>query len=385
MLERVTKPCGSDSTLQNPLRDRADGRKSEAFLELEGITRRIGDLTILDHVSLSVEEGQFVSLLGPSGCGKTTLLRIASGLAPCEAGVVRLAGADITGVPAHRRNMGVVFQNYALFPHLSVAENVAFGLKAQRRDRAAISSIVTECLNMVQLSGFADRRISSLSGGQQQRVAVARALAVRPKLVLLDEPFSALDRKLRELMQIELRRLLRSVNMTAVFVTHDQDEALVMSDRIAVMNGGRIEDFSDPASIYSRPKSLFAFDFVGLSTRMAARVRAADGEMVTLDTNYGAIRAKAKFFPGTSVVVGVRPESMRLAADRSDSSNEDQNRLKLPLTDVVFQGSKRHLHFAAQEADRVVAEVNPTASESLETGSDFIVSWRIQDTLVFPA
>jgi putative spermidine/putrescine transport system ATP-binding protein len=359
--------------------------RSEAFLELDGITRRIGDLTILDDVSLSVEEGQFVSLLGPSGCGKTTLLRIASGLVPSEAGTVRLAGADITRVPAHKRNMGVVFQHYALFPHLNVAENVAFGLKAQRRERSTIASSVAECLDMVQLSGFADRRISSLSGGQQQRVAVARALAVRPRLVLLDEPFSALDRKLRELMQIELRRLLRSVNMTAIFVTHDQDEALVMSDRIAVMNGGRIEDCSDPASIYSRPKTLFAFDFLGLSTRMAARVRQADGEMLTLDTKYGQIRAKAKFHPGTAVVVGVRPESMGLAAERPGAASKDENRLKLRLTDVVFQGSKRHLHFAAQESDRLIAEVNPNASETLEAGRDFAVSWRIQDTLVFPA
>jgi putative spermidine/putrescine transport system ATP-binding protein len=385
MLDNVAKFQGFNNTMQPEHLDSANGRNSEAFLKLEGITRRIEDLTILDDVSLSVEEGEFISLLGPSGCGKTTLLRVASGLAPCDSGAVRLAGIDITGVQAHRRNMGVVFQNYALFPHLSVAENVAFGLKAQRRDRAAISSIVAECLAMVQLAGFGDRRISSLSGGQQQRVAVARALAVRPKLVLLDEPFSALDRQLRELMQIELRRLLRSVNMTVIFVTHDQDEALVMSDRIAVMNRGRIEDYSDPASIYSRPKSLFAFDFVGRSTQMAARVRQANGDMLTLDTKYGAVRAKGKFHPGTSVVVGVRPESIGPSEDGSDSADEVRNRLKFRLTDIVFQGSKRHLHFAAQESDRLVAEVNSATLNAFETDSELAVSWRVQDTLVFPA
>lgn len=384
MLDTVAKLQGVSSIMQPQPIDRAGGRTSEAFLKLEGITRRIEQQTILDDVSLSVEEGQFISLLGPSGCGKTTLLRVASGLAPCDSGTVRLAGMDITGVPAHKRNMGVVFQNYALFPHLSVAENVAFGLKAQRRDRAAIPSIVAECLAMVQLAGFGDRRISSLSGGQQQRVAVARALAVRPKLVLLDEPFSALDRQLREVMQIELRRLLRSVNMTVIFVTHDQDEALVMSDRIAVMNRGRIEDYSDPASIYSRPKSLFAFDFVGLSTRMAARVVAADGDMLTLDTKYGSVRAKGRFYPGTSVIVGVRPESIGPAGDKSDAAGEDRNRLKLWLTDIVFQGSKRHLHFAAQESDRLVAEVNSAAINMFEPDSELSVSWRVQDTLVFP-
>lgn len=358
-------------------------RGSRAFLELEGITRQIDALTILDDVSLSVEEGQFISLLGPSGCGKTTLLRVASGLAPCDAGAVWLAGADITRIPAHRRNMGVVFQNYALFPHLNVAENVAFGLKAQRKARSEISSIVNECLNMVQLSDFADRRIASLSGGQQQRVAVARALALRPKLILLDEPFSALDRKLRELMQIELRRLLRSVNMTAIFVTHDQDEALIMSDRIAIMNQGRIEDCSDPASIYARPKSLFAFDFVGLSTRIAARVREASSDTVMLDTTYGPLRAKAKIRPGMDVMVGVRPESIGLAVEGIASSNEDCNELTLRLTDAVFQGSKRHLHFAAAESDRIVAEVSPTL-KNLDMGSELTISWRIQDTLVFP-
>jgi putative spermidine/putrescine transport system ATP-binding protein len=236
---------------------------------------------------------------------------------------------------------------------------------------------------MVQLSGFADRRISSLSGGQQQRIAVARALAVRPKLVLLDEPFSALDRKLRELMQIELRRLLRSVNMTAIFVTHDQDEALVMSDRIAVMNRGKIEDYADPASIYSRPRSLFSFDFVGLSTRIEARVREASGDMLTLETKYGIIRAKGKFFTGTSVVIGVRPESIRPTGDLP-SSNEDCNQLELRLTDIMFHGSKRHLHFAANEPDRIVAEVSPVGLGNLDVGNELAMSWRVQDTLVFP-
>jgi putative spermidine/putrescine transport system ATP-binding protein len=352
---------------------------------LRGVTKRYGGVAAVNDLSLEIAEAEFFSILGPSGCGKTTTLRLLGGFVVADEGEIFLEGRDVTAVPPYSRNVNTVFQSYALFDHLNVAENVAFGLKAQRRERSTIASSVAECLDMVQLSGFADRRISSLSGGQQQRVAVARALAVRPRLVLLDEPFSALDRKLRELMQIELRRLLRSVNMTAIFVTHDQDEALVMSDRIAVMNGGRIEDCSDPASIYSRPKTLFAFDFLGLSTRMAARVRQADGEMLTLDTKYGQIRAKAKFHPGTAVVVGVRPESMGLAAERPGAASKDENRLKLRLTDVVFQGSKRHLHFAAQESDRLIAEVNPNASETLEAGRDFAVSWRIQDTLVFPA
>jgi putative spermidine/putrescine transport system ATP-binding protein len=363
--------------------DVAAASKARPFLAIERVTRRIGDLTILDSVDLAVEQGQFISLLGPSGCGKTTLLRILSGLSPCDEGVVRLAGVDLTRIPAHNRNMGVVFQNYALFPHLTVAENIAFGLKARRSDRAAIAAVVDEHLALVQLSQFANRPISSLSGGQQQRVAVARALATKPKLVLLDEPFSALDRKLRESMQIELRALLRRVNITAIFVTHDQDEALIMSDRIAVMNKGRIEDFADPATIYSRPRSLFTFDFVGLSTRINARVSAVDGGMLTLDTKYGPVRARAGFALGTSVVVGVRPESIGLSAS-SIQPGAGANVLAMRLNDAVFQGSKRHLHFAAEAPDQVIAEVHPATQGVPEAGQPVRLSWQIEDTLVFP-
>jgi putative spermidine/putrescine transport system ATP-binding protein len=370
--------------MHGPSIDITGASDTKPFLRLEGVTRRIGDLTILDSVNLAVEQGQFISLLGPSGCGKTTLLRILSGLSPCDEGVVHLAGVNLTRIPAHKRNMGVVFQNYALFPHLTVAENIAFGLKARRADRAAIAAIVDEHLAMVQLSHFADRPITSLSGGQQQRVAVARALATKPKLVLLDEPFSALDRKLRESMQIELRALLRRVNITAIFVTHDQDEALIMSDRIAVMNRGRIEDFAGPATIYARPRSLFTFDFVGLSTRINARVSAVDGRMLTLDTKYGPVRAQANFALGTSVVIGIRPESIGLASGPSIQPGDDANILAMRMTDAVFHGSKRHLHFAADLPDQVIAEVHPSAAAIPELGQSAHLSWRVLDTLVFP-
>ena len=252
-----------------------------AFLDIAAAGKRFGAVTVLDGVDLAVARCEIVSLLGPSGCGKTTLLRIIAGLLPPDRGTVRLDGEDITAKPPHRRDVGVVFQNYALFPHLTVAENIAFGLEARRVARAEIAKTVPHLLALVHLAELADRSIKLLSGGQQQRVAVARALAVKPKLMLFDEPFSALDRKLRETMQIELKRLLREVGATAIFVTHDQDEALTMSDRVAVMNRGTIEQLAEPASIYHRPATPFALGFVGLSTRLYGVVRdRADGEVV---------------------------------------------------------------------------------------------------------
>ncbi|MBV8187131.1 MAG: ABC transporter ATP-binding protein, partial [Alphaproteobacteria bacterium] len=262
-----------------------------AFLDVTGAEKSFGAATVLGGVDLGVAGGEFVSLLGPSGCGKTTLLRIVAGLLAADRGRVRLDGEDITGRPPHRRDVGVVFQNYALFPHLTVAENVAFGLKARRRPAGEIGATVKRFLDLVHLADFADRSVRALSGGQQQRVAVARALAVRPKLLLLDEPFSALDRKLRETMQIELRRLLRELGTTSVFVTHDQDEALIMSDRIAVMNRGAIEQFDTPEAIYRRPQTAFVLEFVGLSVRLSGKVVAATAGKIEVDTALGRLRA----------------------------------------------------------------------------------------------
>src|SRR6056297_2947844 len=236
---------------------------------------------------VGVGGGELVSLLGPSGCGKTTLLRIVAGLITADTGDVLLDGRAITSVPVHRRNISVVFQSYALFPHLTVAENVAFGLRARGTAKGDTQGPVREALALVRMSDFADRPVAALSGGQQQRVAVARALIVNPMLLLLDEPFSALDRKLRETMQVELKALLRDRSMTAIFVTHDQDEAMGVSDRIAVMNAGRIEQFAAPSELYARPASAFVMDFVGLSTKLAGRVTGRDGSTLTIETAHG--------------------------------------------------------------------------------------------------
>src|SRR5437763_9170791 len=250
------------------------------YLDVRGVAKRFRDTPVIEDLDLQIKAGEFVSLLGPSGCGKTTLLRIIAGLLAADRGRVTLDGADITHVPAHKRNVGVVFQNYALFPHLTVAENVAFGLKARGTPTAEIESVVARALALVRLAEYGPRAIFALSGGQQQRIAVARALAVRPKLLLLDEPLSALDRKLRETMRMELGHLLHDLGITAIFVTHDQDEALVMSDRIAVMHAGRIEQFETPAAIYARPATPFVLDFVGMSTRLRGPVPAGPGDQL---------------------------------------------------------------------------------------------------------
>jgi putative spermidine/putrescine transport system ATP-binding protein len=349
-----------------------------AFLDIAGAEKSFGAATVLGGVDLGVAAGEFVSLLGPSGCGKTTLLRIIAGLLAADRGSVRLDGEDITARPPHRRDVGVVFQNYALFPHLTVAENVAFGLKARRRPAREIASTVTRFLDLVHLGDFADRSVRALSGGQQQRVAVARALAVRPKLLLLDEPFSALDRKLRETMQIELRRLLRELGTTSVFVTHDQDEALTMSDRIAVMNRGAIEQLDKPETIYRRPQTAFVLEFVGLSARLSGKVATSAAGNVEVDTALGRLRAAGNFVRGADVLLAVRPERVKVGADAA-------NRVSAPLRDAVFQGSKIQLHFDVRDGDQLMVETADIAGGIPAPGTQLTLGWAIADTLVYPA
>ena len=290
---------------------------TDRYLNVLSVTKQFGSTVVLKDLDLSVGRSEFVSLLGPSGCGKTTLLRLIAGLQSLDTGRILINDSDITRVAAHKRNIGVVFQNYALFPHLTVEQNVAFGLVAQRQPQADITRRVADALALVRMQDFAGRRISALSGGQQQRVAVARAIVVKPTLLLLDEPFSALDRKLRETMQIEMRHLLRELGITSIFVTHDQDEALVMSDRIAVMNNGRIEQLGTPAEVYGQPSTLHVMEFVGQSTRLAGRVGAGGrpaSEAMTVETPLGVIRAPQRGAGPMSgpVIVGVRPECIAL-------------------------------------------------------------------------
>jgi putative spermidine/putrescine transport system ATP-binding protein len=345
------------------------------------VSKRFGTATVLSELSIAVSRGEFVSLLGPSGCGKTTLLRIIAGLLAPDTGSISVAGRDLTRVAAHKRNIGVVFQNYALFPHLTVAENVAFGLQARRTPKAEIAARVKEALSLVRMSDFADRGTTSLSGGQQQRIAVARSIAVKPALLLLDEPFSALDRKLRETMQIELRRLLRDLGITSIFVTHDQDEALVMSDRIAVMNEGQIEHLGVAAEIYGRPKSLFVLEFVGQSTRLRGTVLNTTGGVVEVQTALGPVRARGSFRAGSPIVVAVRPEAMMLGEGQSSEFNN----LRAALSDVVYLGSKTQFLLQGGQAGDIIVEMSRPPHGIQVPGTEIAIRWRVDDTMVFPA
>jgi spermidine/putrescine transport system ATP-binding protein len=279
-------------------------------VELERVSKRFGDLVAVDELTLELASGEFFTLLGPSGCGKTTTLRMIAGFERPSEGTIRIDGADVAQLPPHRRPTNTVFQSYALFPHMSVEDNVAFGLKRKRVDKAEIRRRVAAELERVGLAAEATRRPAQLSGGQQQRVALARALVNLPKVLLLDEPLGALDLKLRKGLQIELKRIQREVGITFVYVTHDQEEALTMSDRIAVMNAGRVEQVADPEGVYERPATTFVAGFIGVSNLMPAVV--AGSEEVRLEHG-PAVRVSADdLAPGERCHAVVRPEKLRI-------------------------------------------------------------------------
>ena len=352
---------------------------SPPHLVVRGARKLYGGNIVLDGVDLAIIRGELVTLLGPSGCGKTTLLRIVAGLTAPDAGSVELAGQDITRLATHKRNVGVVFQSYALFPHLSVAGNVGFALSVRKKPRAEIDAAVKRALSLVHLEHLASRPISALSGGQQQRVALARAIAAGPDILLFDEALSALDRKLREEMQIELRRMLQELGVTAIFVTHDQDEALTMSDRIAVMNSGRIEQLADPITVYSKPASLFTLNFVGLSTRIPGTVVASRHGEVEVETKLGRLLAPATLAVGTPVIVAARPESLRVAT--GDTGNSISGRVR----SVVFHGSRTLVELFSDDTSSLLAELPQSNTSLPEPGRDVRLSWPVDRTFAFDA
>ncbi|MGE4012441.1 MAG: ABC transporter ATP-binding protein [Alphaproteobacteria bacterium] len=297
-------------------------------IRIVGASKQFGAVTVLDNVHLDIAAGEFVTLLGPSGSGKTTILNIVAGFIRPEAGWVYFGDDDVTLLPPHRRNLGVVFQNYALFPHMSVNANVAFPLEARKYPRADIAERVKRALGLVQLDGYGQRRIDQLSGGQRQRVALARAVVFEPKIILMDEPLSALDKQLRELMQIELRRLHAKLGATTVYVTHDQREALTMSDRVAVLNQGRIAQFDTPRNIYERPADRFVAEFLGESTLIP--VERSDAGRI----RFGSVVLESAYVlpDAAELALVVRAESLQVA----DAA--DVNRLPGRLNDIIYQG-----------------------------------------------
>ncbi len=302
-------------------------------VEVRGIAKSFGTTRVLDDVALGFADGAFTSLLGPSGSGKTTLLRIIGGFEAPDAGTVTIGGEDVTRTPLWRRRIGMVFQSYALFPHMSVAENVAYGLHRQNIRGAAAKAEVARALALVELEGFDARRPKQLSGGQQQRVALARAIVTKPRVLLLDEPLSALDRRLRQSMQVELRRIQRDSGLTTIFVTHDQEEALTLSDRVAILDGGRIVQEGAPADIYERPATLFAATFLGDANLFAGTVRGG-----AIETASGLFRSTDPLPPdATPVTLAVRPERLILLAEGA-TIPEGFNSLEARLRLIVYAG-----------------------------------------------
>jgi putative spermidine/putrescine transport system ATP-binding protein/spermidine/putrescine transport system ATP-binding protein len=311
-------------------------------LQVDGVTRRFGSVTALADAWLKVAPGEFLTLLGPSGCGKTTLLNLIAGFLEPDQGEIFIDGALVTEVPVWQRGIGMVFQNYALFPHMTVARNIAYGLAARGIARAEAQRRTAEALALVKLTGMEERRPRQLSGGQQQRVALARALVIRPKLLLLDEPFSALDRNLRGAMQVELREIQRSLGIATIFVTHDQGEALSMSDRVAVMSEGRIRQVGTPEAIYRRPADRFVAGFVGDVNRLPARLVAMEGDSAMVAC--GACRLAVPAAPlaavsaGTAVELFLRPEQIRTAAPGTPGLTEAS------VAARAFHGDHADLH-----------------------------------------
>ena len=352
-----------------------------ASIEIAGVSKVYdGGVRAVDAVAMDIRQGEFFSLLGPSGCGKTTTLRMIAGFEIPSAGAIRVDGADITHVPAHKRDMGMVFQNYALFPHRTVAENVAFGLRMRGLDRASIATKVKAALAMVELSGLEDRRPAQLSGGQQQRVALARAIVIAPRVLLCDEPLGALDKKLRQQMQFELKQLQKKLGLTLVFVTHDQEEALAMSDRIAVMNGGRVEQVGTPAEIYNQPTTRFVADFIG-DTNIFRGERTTSAGGPALDVGKGLILAlpPSTEMQGTGVLsVALRPEKIRLspAGDAAASARgvvENTNFLGgAVLYRITLEGGHRVL----------VQQPNAGTSRLFVPGNGVTLDWTPADLVV---
>jgi putative spermidine/putrescine transport system ATP-binding protein len=352
-------------------------------LELHGLEKRFGATRAVQALSLSVGKGELIGLLGPSGCGKTTTLRMIGGLMPATEGRILVAGRDVTALPPHRRDMGIVFQNYALFPHMDVAGNLAFGLEMRKVPAAERDLRVRRALAMVRLESFAARKPRELSGGQQQRVALARALVIEPSILLLDEPLSNLDANLREEMRNEIRDIQQRLGITAVFVTHDQSEALAICDRIAVMRLGVLEQLGTPFEIYERPANEFVAGFVGRVNR-AAGVRAGDGslrlgEVVVLGAeNLGAVNLGAG-----PVTIMIRPHRIRLGDAPAEGAG--WNAATGTVTRRTFVGDLLSIEVAVGPATLLVEQHSFAGAPGPAPGDTVRLSWRQEDTLVFAA
>ncbi|GLW96111.1 ABC transporter ATP-binding protein [Microtetraspora sp. NBRC 16547] len=373
------------NTVQAPVPGAASGHNDlagrGARIELTDLSKRYGDFAAVDDISLVIEPGEFMTFLGPSGSGKTTTLNIIAGFVHPTSGTLKVDGAAIEATPAHKRDMGVVFQHYALFPHLTVAENIAYPLKRRGMPKARRAELIRAALDTVHLGDYGHRYPRELSGGQQQRVAVARAIVYSPRVLLMDEPLGALDKKLRDWLQLEIKRIHAELGTTFVYVTHDQEEALVLSDRIAVFNHGRIEQVGPASEMYERPATLFVAKFLGESTVLRGEAtREGDGSVVGVCAR--TLRA-AGHIDGPRAAIVVRPERIAVQP-RGHQPEPDRNVLPATVTSEIYLGSSRKLELALPDGSTALVRESAGTLSDARPGDEVTLTWRVEDSVLLP-
>lgn len=355
-------------------------------VRLDNLSKHYGKTVAVEDVSLKVNAGEILALLGPSGCGKTTCLRMVAGLVTPTSGDILVGGRSILETAVHRRNIGLLFQNYALFPHMTVAENVAFGLKMRGQSRSEYGDRVAKALDMVQLKSYQDRLPAQLSGGQQQRVSLARALVIEPDMLLLDEPLGALDKSLRESMQLEIRQLQQRLGLTTIMVTHDQDEALTMADQIAVMQGGKLEQVASATEIYQKPKTAFVAGFIGASNFMSANVVQHNAGRSELQSESGVrLLVAGELHNRTAMTVTIRPEAVRLSPLQSPLDAATCNATAAEVTQVVYRGFMLHYSLRLPNGDSMMAwkqTQGETEPLSFAPGDRVLAQWSSESNHV---
>lgn len=352
---------------------------SESILRLDNITKSFGAVNVLKGISLDVSRGEFITLLGSSGCGKTTILRIIAGLETLDSGSVILESADVTNEAPNKRNLNTVFQNYALFPHMTVGENIGYSLKLKHKDKAEIKKSVNDMLELVQLEGFSKRMPSELSGGQRQRVAIARAVINRPNVLLLDEPLGALDLQLRRQMQLELKKLQKQLDITFIYITHDQEEALNMSDRIAVMRDGRFEQIGSPKDIYNYPKTSHVAKFVGSSNIITATALGCDGDILSFQCPSGkgfVKKPSSSVSQGKPITIAVRSEQIELSPSAPEGTA-----LSAVIKEVSFSGSMLRITLILSDGEEIIASKHGIESE-FSVGQQVYLTWDAKHTVL---
>jgi putative spermidine/putrescine transport system ATP-binding protein len=357
-----------------------------AMVRLEKASKRYGEVVALQEVDLSVQEGEFVTLLGPSGSGKTTMLNLIAGMIAPTSGRIHIAGKDATQTPPNKRGLGMVFQNYALMPHMTIFENIAFPLRVRKMSNDEIKAKVAKVLDLVHLPQVANRKPRELSGGQQQRISLARCIVYNPSIILMDEPLGALDKKLREQMQLELKRIHTELKITMLYVTHDQEEALTMSDRIVLLNEGQIEQMGPPEDMYFHPHSVFAADFLGDSNMWDAKLDAAGAQSRVALAAGIALRAGSSAFAqaGETVKAMIRPENVSVVREGDDASRFENHVEGTAIDSIILGGVIKHYVQLKGGATIVAQELTRSGRRALAPGQSVKLAWRASDTLLLP-